>query len=297
MLHNEGGMTDFFRDDQAEAASSDKLGKFLIGIGRAIAGALLFALPMLMTMEMWALGFYIDRFQLLLLLLVNIPLLVGLAHRIGFEDTFGWREDLRDSAIAFGIGIITSTIILVLLGLLKADDPWHEILGKIAIQSVPASIGAMLGRSQLSGDDDDDEDQEDADGGRETSYAGELFMMAVGALFLSLNMAPTEEMILLSYKMTPSHALVTIVLSIALMHGFVYAVSFKGSHELSSRTPWWHAFVRFTLPGYIIAVLISLYCLWTFERLEDVSATQILMSVIVLSFPGAIGASAARLIL
>jgi putative integral membrane protein (TIGR02587 family) len=291
-------MTDLLRDDQTGERSSDRLGKFLIGIGRAIAGALLFALPMLMTMEMWALGFYIDRFQLLLLLLINIPLLIGLAHRIGFEATFGWREDLRDSAIAYGIGIVTSTIILVLLGLLKADDPWHEILGRIAIQSVPASIGAMLGRSQLSGDSGgDDQEEDDEDDGRETGYAGELFMMAVGALFLSLNMAPTEEMILLSYKMTPLHALLTIIASIALMHGFVYAVSFKGSHELSSETPWWHAFVRFTLPGYIIAVLISLYCLWTFERLGDVSATQILMSVIVLSFPGAIGASAARLIL
>lgn len=290
-------MTDLADDGQADTPSSDKLRQFLIGICRAIAGALLFALPMLMTMEMWALGFYIDRFQLLLLLLLNMPLLIGLAHRIGFEATFGWREDLRDSAIAYGIGIVTSAIILILLGLLKADDPWHEILGRIAIQSVPASIGAMLGRSQLSGDNAEDDQPGDEEGGRETGYAGELFMMAVGALFLSLNMAPTEEMILLSYKMTPLHALVTIVVSIALMHGFVYAVSFKGSHELSSNTPWWHAFVRFTLPGYIIAVLISLYCLWTFERLGDVSATQILMSVIVLSFPGAIGASAARLIL
>jgi putative integral membrane protein (TIGR02587 family) len=290
-------MADLLLDEQADKNSSDKLGKFLIGIGRAIAGALLFALPMLMTMEMWALGFYIDRFQLLLLLLVNIPLLIGLAHRIGFETTFGWRQDLRDSAIAYGIGIVTSAIILVLLGLLKADDPWHEMFGRIAIQSVPASIGAMLGRSQLSGDGGGDDQQADADEARETGYAGELFMMAVGALFLSLNMAPTEEMILLSFKMTPSHALITIIVSIALMHGFVYAVSFKGSHELSDNTPWWHAFVRFTLPGYIIAVLISLYCLWTFERLGDVSGTQILMAVIVLSFPAAIGASAARLIL
>ena len=291
-------MTDLLRDDQTGERSSDRLGKFLIGIGRAIAGALLFALPMLMTMEMWALGFYIDRFQLLLLLLINIPLLIGLAHRIGFEATFGWREDLRDSAIAYGIGIVTSTIILVLLGLLKADDPWHEILGRIAIQSVPASIGAMLGRSQLSGDSGGgDQNEDDEDDGRETGYAGELFMMAVGALFLSLNMAPTEEMILLSYKMTPLHALLTIIASIALMHGFVYAVSFKGSHELSSETPWWHAFVRFTLPGYVLALLISLYTLWTFGRLDDTAAIQVILSVIVLGFPAALGAAAARLIL
>ncbi|MBY3346974.1 DUF2391 family protein [Rhizobium laguerreae] len=45
------------------------------GIARGIAGALLFALPMFMTMERWELGFYMDRSRLFLLLIVNIPLL------------------------------------------------------------------------------------------------------------------------------------------------------------------------------------------------------------------------------
>ena len=138
---------------------------------------------------------------------------------------------------------------------------------------------------------------DDASARRETGYASELLMMAAGALFLSLNVAPTEEMIVLAYKMTPWHALALIALSVALMHGFVYAVAFTGSHELSPETPWWHAFVRFTLPGYVVAFLISLYALWTFERLDDTSAIEILLSVTVLAFPASLGAAAARLIL
>jgi putative integral membrane protein (TIGR02587 family) len=85
--------------------------------------------------------------------------------------------------------------------------------------------------------------------------------------------------------------------SILLMHGFVYAVAFRGTHELSEDTPRWHAFVRFTLPGYIVAIGISLYVLWTFGRLDHLEAMQILMSVIVSGFPASIGAAAARLIL
>lgn len=42
---------------------------------------------MFMTMEMWELGFYMDRSRLFLLLIVNIPLLVILSDRIGFERT------------------------------------------------------------------------------------------------------------------------------------------------------------------------------------------------------------------
>src|SRR5690606_36438321 len=118
-----------------------------------------------------------------------------------------------------------------------------------------------------------------------------------GALFLSLNIAPTDEMIVIAYQMTAWHALGVVVLSIALMHGFVYAVSFLGGHELSPQTPWWHAFIRFTLPGYVVALLICLFTLWIFERLGDSSAFEMLFSVVVLGFPASLGAAAARLIL
>lgn len=277
-----------------------KRNRFLAGLSRGLAGALLFALPMLMTMEMWYLGFYISRERLLLLMLLNIPLLIVLSHRIGFEKTLTWREAIRDAIVAYGIGIVASAVILLAFGLLKGDMPLSEWIGKIALQAVPASIGAMLGRSQLAGDADDeeeDEDDEEQEQERKTSYGGELFLMAAGALFLSLNVAPTEEMIVLAYKMTPWHALAILTLSIGLMHGFVYAVSFEGGHELSPETPWWHAFLRFTLPGYAIALAISLYSLWTFERIDDTASVEIIISMIVLGFPAALGAAAARLIL
>lgn len=270
-------------------SGTDEFNRFLTGLGRGVAGALFLALPMLMTMEMWYLGFYMARERLLLLLLVNFPLLVLLAHRIGFEQTFTWREALRDATIAYGIGIVTSVVVLTALGLLRGDMPTSELVGKVALQSVPASIGAMLGRSQLGHDDDEDD--------KETPYHGELLMMAAGALFLSLNIAPTDEMMVLAYKMTIWHALIVAVLSVALMHGFVYAVSFIGGHELSPKTPWWHAFVRFTLPGYVIALSISVFALWIFERLGDSSAVEIMLSVVVLGFPASLGAAAARLIL
>jgi len=272
-------------------AEEGEAGGFVTGLARGIAGALFLALPMLMTMEMWYLGFYIARERLLLLLLVNIPLLVLLAHRIGFEETFTWREAFRDATIAYGIGILTSAVVLAALGIVGRDMPASEIAGKLALQSAPASIGAMLARSQLgqgTGQDDDE---------RETPYHTELLLMATGALFVSLNIAPTEEIMVLAYKMTAWHAMAVILLSIGLMHGFVYAVSFIGGHELQPETPWWHAFVRFTLPGYIVALSVSLFALWIFESFGDSSATEMLHSLIVLGFPASLGAAAARLIL
>jgi putative integral membrane protein (TIGR02587 family) len=290
-------------------ADGPELKQFATGLARGAAGALLFGIPMLMTMELWELGFYIERHRLFSLLALNIPLLVMLARIVGFERTTTWRQALRDAMIAYALAILMSAAILGLLGDIKPDMSSSELIGKIAIQAVPASIGAILGRSQLGGgassqDDSrddkgkgDDDGQDPVENGLSTRYGHELFLMAVGALFLNLNVAPTEEVILISYKMTPWHALTAVFASIAIMHGFVYAVAFRGTHDIPEETPWWHVFIRFTLPGYVVAITISLYVLWAFGRLDDVAPSQMLISVIVLSFPGAVGAAAARLIL
>ena len=171
------------------------------GLGRAFAGALLFSLPMLMTMELWRHGAAMDRWRLLQLFVLAAPLLVGMAHRLGFEATFGWRDDLRDAFIALGIGCLTSAAILVAFNVLSPGMSLDEIVGKVAIQSVPAAMGALLGRSQLGGDENEDEEADEDDQAL-SGYFGTLFLMLVGALFFSLNMAPTDEMIVISYKMT-----------------------------------------------------------------------------------------------
>ncbi|MEC5292713.1 TIGR02587 family membrane protein [Aurantimonas sp. C2-6-R+9] len=266
--------------------------RIAVGLGRAFGGALIFSLPMIMTMEMWWIGFYIDRFRLALLLILTIPVLALLSSHAGFQKTFDWKDDLRDAAIAYGIGILASAVVLATFGLLTFDMPLDEIVGTIAIQAVPASIGAILGRSQLGGDK-----TEPSDGPEEVNYGSELFLMSIGALFLGLNVEPTEEMVLISYKMTEWHAVALIVLSIVLMQGFVYAVEFHGEESLPPGTPWWSAFLRFTLVGYVLAALISLYVLWTFGRTDGMAYTEILRAVVVLGFPAAIGAAAARLIL
>ena len=63
------------------------------------------------------------------------------------------------------------------------------------------------------------------------------------------------------------------------------------------QTPWWHALVRFTLPGYVVALAISLFSLWIFEQVDGSALMPVVFATIVLGFPAAIGAAAARLIL
>ncbi len=121
----------------------------LSGMGRAFGGALIFALPMIMTMEFWSLGFYISQYKLALLLAVTVPLLTVASWVSGFERNRAWGDSLVDAFVALTIGAAMSASTLFLFGVIAADMPASEILGKVAIQSFPAGLGAVLARSQL----------------------------------------------------------------------------------------------------------------------------------------------------
>jgi putative integral membrane protein (TIGR02587 family) len=242
-----------------------------------------------MTMEMWELGFTMSPRRLGLLLLVTLPLLVGLSHYMGFEDTFGIRDDVVDAFVAFAVGFAASAAVLALFSVVKPGMAAHEIIGKIALQAVPGSIGAMFAQSELGGPGKDKK--------RHAGYCGEIFIMAAGALFLAFNVAPTEEVVLIAQKMSAWHSVALALASIVIMHAFVYAVEFHGQVTLHPHTPLWSVLLRFTVIGYAVCLLISLYLLWNFGRIEGLPFFEIASVIIVLGFPAAVGAAAARLIL
>jgi putative integral membrane protein (TIGR02587 family) len=122
---------------------------FVQGLGRAFGGALLFSLPMFLTIELWWLGFYLDRLRLMVLLVLMFPVLVGVSHFRGFQQTFGWKNDLIDACVAYSVGFTTAAVILPIFSVLQAGMSLNEIIGKIAIQAIPASMGALLARSQF----------------------------------------------------------------------------------------------------------------------------------------------------
>ncbi len=266
------------------------------GLARAFGGAIIFALPLLMTMEMWFLGFYLEPGRLLLFLLLNFVVLVGLSRYAGFEHTSRWLDDLLDALAACAVGVIAAAIILTLFGVIGPGMMPDEIAGKIAIQSVPASFGAMLANKQFGNDGSDGKD----DAGEVESragYGGQLFLMMAGALFLAFNMAPTEEMILISYQMSPWQEIGLVLLSILLLHSFVYSVGFGGQEEASAGSGPLRTFFGYTLAGYGIALIVSLYVLWTFGRTDGAELSQIAGMTTVLGFPAAIGAAIARLVI
>jgi putative integral membrane protein (TIGR02587 family) len=265
---------------------------FLIGLARAFAGALLFSLPILMTMEMWWLGFSMKNWKLALLLVLAIPLLVGLSHYMGFEETFGWKDDVVDAFVALAVGFVAGTISLALFSVIEFGMSAGEIIGKLSIQAVPGSIGAMFAQSELGGNDKKEQEKQ-----RHAGYFGEIFIMAAGALFLAFNVAPTEEITLIGQQMSPWHSIALVLVSLLIMHAFVYSVEFHGSRSVPEGISGRSIFLRETVVGYAVALLMSAYILWTFGRTDGLAFGQVISLLVVLGFPAAVGAAAARLIL
>lgn len=278
------------KENRRDELDRDTL-RYSMAMGRAFGGALIFSLPLLMTMEMWEIGFYADRFRLLVFLGMSVPFLIGLSYYSGIEDAVDWREEIMDAVTAFGVGAVTSFLLLLLFGVIDANTGWSDVTGDVTVQAVPAAIGALLARKQFGSDTPEQERKK-----REASYFGTLFLMAVGALYVAFNVAPTEEIVRIAYKMAPWQGLVLMAVSILVLHALVYAIGFYGQEDVAEDGRL-GTFLRFSVAGYAVALLVCLFVLWVFQRTDGHSLAQTVEMAVVLGFPAALGAATARLIL
>lgn len=274
-----------------DVSSATTSPRYAAALSRAFAGALIFCLALLLTMEMWWLGFYLEPWRLFQFIIVNIVILYGMSKVSGFEESRNLVDDVLDAFAAYFIAVVTATLVLFLIGAIRPTMTITEIAGMITIQAVPASFGAMVG-AKLTGEGEGIEDKEPW---RKT-YSGRLFLFVAGALFLSFTVAPTEEVILISFQMSIWQSLAMMVGSILLLHAILYLAGFRGQEERCERSHG-HAIFRQTLPGYAIAVSVSAYLLWSYGRLEGLGPTTAIMAILVLAVPAAIGAGIARIVI
>lgn len=277
---------------------------YLRELGRAAGGAILFSFPLQMTMEMWSFGFAIDGGRLALFLVVGLVLLAGLAYQVGFRADGSWFDAALDALSAFAVGAVISALMLLVFGVIGTGTSFLEAAGMIAVQTVPAGIGAVLARKQFQAGSSDDEGEGEGEDGEDAadppptaSYGSELFVMFGGAVFVAFNVAPTDEVARIADMSSPWHVLVLALVSIALMHVLVYRVEFAGQEPWPEGHGLAGVFVRYALAGYGVALAVSLYVLWTFGRLEGNGFAEVVMLTTILGFPAALGAATARLVI
>lgn len=260
-------------------------------LGRAGGGAILFAFPLLMTVEMWSIGFFIDEGRLLLFLIVGFLLLLGLSRIAGFEPEESWSDVVLDMFSAYAVAVLIAAFFLAIFGTLTTAMPAREVIGKVALASLPAAIGALVARKQFRsiGETGDDRFR--------TTYLGEMFLMFAGAVFVAFNVAPTDEVALISHLMSPAQAIGLAMATVLIQHALVYTVEFRGQEIWPTERKFFAVFLPYTVSGYGIALAVACYILWTFGRTDGMSMDEIATMTVVLGFPAALGAATARLVI
>lgn len=266
------------------------LAKSLRDYTRAVGGALVIGLPLLYTMEVWFHGFILPWWKLLLLLGISFVIVLGYISIAGFRRERTYWELAVDSVATIGLGIVVAFVALVVLGRIDAGTSLRDAGGKVALEAIPIAFGASLASTQLSGD-----------GGTDRSAGAigpfhRLLVGAGGALLFALNVAPTEEPMMLGIEAEPWLLLLVMGGTVVLTFALVFYADFGGRPTVRGEGLLNRPITE-TITSYAVSLAVCLLLLWSFGRTDGASVQAIAGMTVMLAVVGAVGAAIGRLLI
>lgn len=275
----------------------------LLAIVRAVAGGLLFGVPLLYTMEVWWTGEHTSpRQMLLVLLLLAIPVL-ALNRTAGFRGSRDLRlaDAVADTIEAIAIGVVITLVVLVLLQEISLDSSLRSSLGKVIYECVPFCLGVGVARHFLQGPGDDSGgtsddllDEDDSDDTGLSATVIDLGGTILGAVFIALSIAPTDEVPMIASGLSPAWLLALIAASLLASYAIVFVADFRDQDARHQQKGPFQRPITETVVSYLVALGVAAALLWLFQRGVDPDS-DLIDRVIVLGFPAAIGGAAGRL--
>jgi putative integral membrane protein (TIGR02587 family) len=253
--------------------------------------------PLLFTMEMWWIGTFADLWKLIVFLGLAFAVNLHLIYFAGFKDEGRTLQDLLDQAVdAIAVGVVASTVVLLVLNRIAPGDPLDSVAGKIIVQAVPLSIGASAANAIFSG-----REGRQGEGGRVSARAAvlnDLGATAAGAIFVGFSVAPTEEIPMLAGQLDYWHELAVIGLSLAVTYAIVFASGFDPRGPGGDLEGLWQRPITETVLAYVVSLLVALVALYLFDRIEISDPPyEIVTQTVVLGLPAAIGGAGGRLVI
>ena len=254
---------------------------------RGVSGGVILGLPLVYTQEVWLHGATLPVLEILGLLVVSFGLNLTLSRYVGFERGRTHRP-VEDAIVGFGCSFLLAAALLFLLDRIDPSMPAYNVLGVIALTSIPTSLGFALGNALApeAGGEGADEMK---------GHGGDLLAAAAGAVVLSLNIAPTEEPVLIAYQLDPWRLIAIVVVSVALSFLIVFYAEFGGRQGRAASPGAVHSPAVETTLAYLVAFVVAALLLASFGELEAVNGTS-LGEVVVLAFPASMGAALGRLL-
>ncbi len=261
---------------------------------RGVCGGLLFGIPLLFTMELWEIGAVATPLEVAGVLGITCVVVALLIQVAGFRRSpdVRWTDVLTDTVKAVAIGLICTAGALVLLGEIDAATPLAEAVGKIAYETAPFCLGVAVARHVFHDGRDQADDKGEADQAHPT--LADLGATAIGALFLASNIAPTEEIPMLTSGMGPAGLLAVMVATLVVSYAIVYVAGFGDEEKRRQQQGVLQHPLTETAVAYVLALGMAALMLLFFGGLTQVPAAWALGQVVVLGLPAAIGGAAGR---
>ena len=264
---------------------------------RGVSGGLLFGIPLLFTMEVWWIGSAARPFGVAAVLVVTFVAVVVLTKAAGFRRAADvrWSDVLVDSVEAVALGLVCVSAVLLLVREITPATPLGEAVGKVVYAAAPFSLGVAVARHVLrEGRDDDDDDDTGADGHAHPTFA-DLGATVVGALFVGFNIAPTEEVPMLTAALEPPALLAMMAASLLVSYAIVYEAGFGDQHKRRQQQGILQHPLTETAVAYLVALGTATLMLFFFGNLAGDPAPWALSQVVVLGLPAAVGGAAGRI--
>ncbi len=260
---------------------------------RAFAGAAIFGIPLVFTVEMWWIGKTLQLTHLLLAMVVGLLANLALAHVAGFRKDHSFIMTLDQAIDAMAVGILSALALLVAINQVRFTDGLQHGLGIVLLVSLPLGLGASVARYVFSGRQGDD-DQLEGDLSTWQGVWADAVGAAIGGVFIAISIAPTDEVKMISAGLQWWHLFMIVALSLFLSYLIVFA---SGFDEAAPTGPLQHPLTE-TLLAYMISLAVSLMLLLLFNRVAtDDPVQEILRQSIVLALPATIGGAAGRLVI
>ena len=263
---------------------------------RAVGGALLFGIPLLLTMETWWLGAQLPPWQAVLLLGIALHCTFPLVRSIGFKRETTLHSHLDQAVHAVAVGAVSSLVILLVLNRVSLNDPPTAIASMVAIQALPLSLGAAVANAVFKrGKDRHEGDNE----GAWSALIHKVGATAIGAAFVAFSAAPTEEITQIAAELSFGHQLALIALSLVIAHAIVFHSGYHpdqtdGDQEAGSV----RSHLAETTSAYVVSVGLALAALLLYNRTgPHTPLPALLTQALVLGLPASIGGAAGRLVL
>ena len=260
---------------------------------RAFAGAAVFGIPLVFTMEMWWIGKSLSLPTLLIVFVVGFIANLGLAHVAGFRSDHSWLMSLDQAVDALAVGVLAATFLLFGMNQLRVSDGFEQGVGMVMLLAVPLSLGASVARQVFSGRTSKQGD-DPSDLSAWQGVAADVGATAIGGVFVGLSISPTEEVKMIAAGLRWWHLFMLIGLSLLLSYLIVFA---SGFDEASPPGPFQHPLSE-TMLSYVISLGVAFMMLMLLERITlNDPLHEIIRQTVVLALPASIGGAGGRLVI